>query len=321
MSSLKLKFVMLLALASCMPIAVSANTAPLSIVVAATPGGASDILARLLSQKLQPILKRTVVVENKPGANAIVGATYVANAQADGTTLLLADKTTVALNPVLQKKLPYSAKALRAVADLARIDFFFAARKEAPYHTWAEMLSYAKRNPGRVSVATTGLGSGSHISLELMARKFDTSFINVPYKGMTQAVQAVMGGNTDAALSGPEGVVADQSSNRMQLLAVSSESRSKLAPNVPTLKELGYEDVLILPTGFTLYAPANTPDRMVDELNRAIGQALQDPEILSRMDGYGLTLDYQDVATSTLRMNEWGEKLSNIVADLKIKLD
>lgn len=318
MLSLRRKLIML-ALASCTPLTAYADP-PLSIVVAAAPGGASDILARLLSQKLQPILKRTVVVENRPGANSIVGAAYVANAHADGSVVLLADKTTVALNPILQNKLPYSAKALRAVADLARVDFFFAVRSEAPYRTWADMLAYAKRNPGGVSVATTGAGSGSHISLELMGRKFDTSFTNIPYKGMAPAVQAVMGGNTDAVLSGPEGVVADQSSHRMVLLAVSSESRSKLAPDVPTLKELGYEDAFILPTGFTLYAPVATPDQTVDELNHAIKLALQDPDILDRLDRDGLALDYQDVATSTQRMSEWSKKLANIVADLKITL-
>lgn len=316
----------LLGTMACMPVAIcpAVSLAQLpgmvSIVVPAATGGALDNLTRLVAQKLQPVLGSTVVVENRPGANAVVGTTYVSKADTNGGLLLLADRTTVAVNPLLYSKLPYDANAITGISDIAKLDFFFVVRSGAPYKTWEEMAAFARANPGKISVGTPGTGSAPHLSMELVGRSIGAKFTHVPYRGMGPAVNDILGGNIDAVIMGPE-VWQHISGGRIRVLASGAEKRAPLLPDTPTLRELGFTEPLLLPTTFALFAPTGTSDAKLDMLNAAIRKVMADPDLIARFEA----LYIQPVASSPADVQkdvaQLRDRMAKVIREVGVTLD
>ena len=280
------------ALAACALIpmwAAAQSPGNITFIVPYPPGSAPDLLARVVSAKAQSRLGQSVIVENRPGANAIVGSQFVSQARPDGLTYLLVDRMTLVANPLLYPSLPYDPKALTAITDVGRTNLLLTTRSDAPYGNWKEFITYAQANPGKISIGTGGQGSVHHISLELLSAATGSKFTHVPYKGITPAVQDMLSSQISGVISGVEVIRPHMAGGKLRVLGIGAQERSPLLPEVPTLKELGFANPILLPTTFTLFAPPRTPEPATARLADAVRAVLAEPDTAARLADTGIT--------------------------------
>lgn len=255
---------------------------PIHLVVPFTPGGNVDVVARIVAQGMAEDLKQPVIVENKAGANAAIGAEFVAHAKPDGYTALFATAETHALNPYLRKSLPYDPlKELPAVGIVDRFPFSIVVSPGVPAKDLRQFVDYAKANPGKLNFSSWGNGSTSQIAFEQIKQVTGTDLVHVPFQGAAAAITAVAAGDVQAFVV-PLSVAQPQSANgRVKLLAVMSDQREAAAPEVPTAKEQG---ILVSISGWHVLAvPAGTPADVMQRLNRALNAANASPEVKERL--------------------------------------
>jgi tripartite-type tricarboxylate transporter receptor subunit TctC len=260
---------------------------PLHVVVPFTPGGNVDIVARIVAQGMAEDLKQSVIVENKPGANAAIGAEAVARAKPDGYTVLLATAETHALNPHLRKNLPYDPlKDLPAVGIVDRFPFSLVVAPQLPVKSLGDFVAYAKQNPGKLNFASWGNGSTSQIAFEQLMQVAGIKLVHVPFQGASPAITAVAAGNVHAFVV-PLSVAAPQARDgRVKLVAVTSERREESAAEVPSAKEQGVP--LVMSGWHVLAVPAGTPPAVMQRLNRALNEANARPEVKERLAKAGV---------------------------------
>jgi len=245
---------------------------PVHLVVPFTPGGNVDVVARIVAQGMADDLKQSVVVENKPGANAAIGAEYVARAKPDGYTVLLGTSETHALNPHLRKSLPYEPlKDLPAVGIVDRFPFSLVVSTSLGAKDLRGFVAYAKANPGKLNFASWGNGSSSQIAFDQIEQVTGMDLVHVPFQGAAPAIAAVAAGNVQAFVV-PLSVAQPQAAEgRVKLLAVTSDKREAAAPDVPTAREQG---VPVSISGWHVLAvPAGTPPEVMQRLNHALDAA------------------------------------------------
>ena len=257
---------------------------PVKLVVPFPAGSATDQIARVIGQQLQEGLGQPFVVENKPGAQGSIAATEVARAAPDGYTLMVGTNTPLAANPSLFKKLNYDpAKDFAPIARLGTISFMIMVRPDFPAKNLKEFLNYSKSNPGKLSA---GYGSaGSQVSQALLRSMGKIDFIDVPYKGLPQAITDVMGGQISFTFADLANALAQIKGGKLHGIAVTSAKRSPLAPDVPAIAEElpGYE----LIAWFALVAPAGTPAPVIARVHEVISKSLGRPEVKARFDTLG----------------------------------
>jgi tripartite-type tricarboxylate transporter receptor subunit TctC len=257
---------------------------PVKVLVPFPAGSATDQVARVIGAELQAALGQPFVVENKPGAQGSIAATEVARAAPDGYTLMVGTNTPLAANPSLFKKLNYDpAKDFAPVARLSTISFMIMVRPDFPAKSFKEFLAHAKANPGKLSA---GYGSaGSQVSQAMLRSMGRIEFIDVPYKGLPQAITDVLGGSISFTFAALANALAQIKGGKLRGIAVTSAKRSALAPDVPAIAEElpGYE----LIAWFALVAPAGTPAAVVARLHEVTAGALAKPEVKARFDALG----------------------------------
>jgi tripartite-type tricarboxylate transporter receptor subunit TctC len=257
---------------------------PVKLVVPFPAGSATDQIARVIGQQLQESLGQPFVVENKPGAQGSIAASEVARAAPDGYTLMVGTNTPLAANPSLFKKLSYDPmKDFAPVARLGTISFMIMVRPDFPAKNLKEFLGHAKANPGKLSA---GYGSaGSQVSQAMLRSMGKIDFIDVPYKGLPQAITDVLGGQISFTFADLANALAQIKGGKLRGIAVTSQKRSALAPDVPAIAEElpGYE----LIAWFALVAPANTPAPVVARLHDVTAKSLAKPEVKARFDALG----------------------------------
>jgi tripartite-type tricarboxylate transporter receptor subunit TctC len=254
---------------------------PVRIIVPNAAGGPTDFLARSIGQKLSARIGQPVVIENRPGAASIVGTETVARSRPDGYTLLLATMGALALNPAIYSKLPYDpAKDLAPVGLISVTSNVLSIRSSLPIHSVAELIAYAKREPDKLTFASVGVGSSSHLAGELLKSIAEIQMRHVPYKAGASIKFDVQEGFVDMAF-GPEGSTYrdfKDSGGKRRVLMVTGKSRSALFPDVPTAREAGlegYEQTI----WFGLNAPAGTPAAIIERLNRELNTILETPQM------------------------------------------
>ena len=263
-------------------VAVAQTAQPVRIIVPFPPGGGSDLFARLVAPGLSELLKQTVIVENKPGAGGSIGADMVAKSPPDGRTLLVSDSAAYSISPSLYPKLPYAAKDLMPVVDVARFANVLLVPANSPYSTFDELLKAARKNPGKLSIASAGNGSSPHLTAEKFQREAGLSLIHVAYKGSGPAISDTIGGQVDMVFSGLPSVTELLKSGRLRAIAIASAQRSPFAAEVPTMSEAGvpgFESLI----SQGLFAPAGTPAATVGRLNAAINQVMNSKELATRL--------------------------------------
>jgi tripartite-type tricarboxylate transporter receptor subunit TctC len=261
---------------------------PITLVVPFTPGGTTDILARLIGQKLEVALGQTVIIENKAGAGGSVGAASVANAPPDGHTLLLAHIGTLAVNPGLYPSLPYDPlKSFAFVSMLARVHNVLAINPGLPVNSLAELIAYAKARPGDLNYASGGNGSAAHIATEAFADAAGLKLQHVPYRGTAPAVQDLLGGRVQMTFTGAPVLLPLVREGKLKGLGVSGLERIADAPTIPTLAEAGPLPGFEASQWYGLVATAGTPRPVLERLTQATQKAFADPEIARRLAPQG----------------------------------
>ena len=260
---------------------------PIRIVVPFAPGGASDILARLLGKELGERLKQPVIVENKPGAGGTIGADLVAKSPPDGYTLLLADVSVVMTFPSLYPALPYQAKDLIPVANIATFGLIMIAPASSRFNSLADIVAAEKAAPGKLNMASPGSGSSNHLTLERLNAIAGTKIVHIPYKGTGPAINDVVGGQVDLTFASGSASKALLDGGKVKAIAVTSSTRNPLLPQVPTIAEsglVGFESI----AGQGLFAPAGTPRDIVSKLNAEVNAIIKTKEMQEQWTKMGI---------------------------------
>lgn len=248
-------------------------TKPIKIIVNFAPGGAADQLARLIAPPLHEALGQSVLVENKGGAGGNLGADFVAKSPADGYTFLMASGGTVSINPYLYPKMPFDpAKDLVPVASVARVPFYLVVRTDSPVKDFKGLIADLKAHPGQRSFGSPGNGSSPHLAAEMMKSETGTFAVHVPYRGAAPALTDLLGGQINF-LFDPGIALQHVKAGKLRMLAVGSPLRAPQVPDVPTLDELGLKG-FDADAVFGLYAPAGTPQAVVDRVNTEVNRVL-----------------------------------------------
>lgn len=251
---------------------------PIRIVVPLAPGGPIDLLTRAMAENMSTSLKQPIVVENKPGAAGNIGAEFVAKAAADGHTLLAALGTTLSVNPHVYPKMPIDMlKDLKPVVNMASTSQMLVVHPSVPANSLAEFIALAKKEP--MSYAHAGHGSPGHLAMEYFRLKTGLPVMTpVPYRGNAPLVTDLLGGQVKVGFVATAGVIQHVRSGRLKGFAVSSQERSSLAPDLPTIAESGYPDFNFV-TFFVLLAPSGVPDATLATLERDARQALMNDDL------------------------------------------
>jgi len=251
---------------------------PIRLIVPFAAGGGADVVARIVSKKASEILGQAIVVENKGGAAGAIGTEQVAKASPDGYTLLLGQSGPISINPAVYEKLPYDAiKDFQPITLTTVYPYILVVNAKSPAKTLQDLVAEAKKNPGKLNYGSAGVGGANQLVTELLSERAGIKMTNVSYRGTAPAVQDLIAGRVDLVFSDPVSALGQLQSGNLRALAVSSKTRSDIAPQVPTVAESGY-------AGFDavgwhgILAPAHTPPAIVNKLHDAIVQALHDPD-------------------------------------------
>ena len=262
-------------------------TKSIKLVVPFAPGGAADTTARMLSEPLSKKLGQTVIVENKPGGGATIGANYVVSAPADGYTLLYTTPGPQITNPYLMSKLPYDPD--RDLVPVTRISWFpnvLVVSPKLPVNNVAELIEYARKNPGKVNFGSAGIGASSHLAGELFKSDAKIDITHVPYKGTAQAMQDLIGGNLQMVIDSLSVYLPYIKSGQVRAIGIAMPQRSPLLPEVPPVADQlkGFEATAVN----YLTVPAGTPAAVINKLNQAVVEVMADPALQERMIGMGM---------------------------------
>jgi len=258
---------------------------PIKLVVTVPPGGASDFVARNMSEGLGKELGASIVIENKAGANGTIAAAFVARSPADGYTLLQAGISTHGIGPYFYNSLPYSTfKDLIPVGALAEFPIILAVNANLPVKTVDDLVKLAKTRS--LSFASAGTGSAPHMSGELFNIETGSKIVHVPYKGSAPAVVDVASGQVDMMFDGVPSLLPHIKSGKLRPIAAVSVKRNSQLPDLPTFSELGYP-MMVASVWYGLMAPAGTPSSIVDKLNTALNKTLSDPGLQAKLEENG----------------------------------
>lgn len=294
---------------------------PIRILIPFAPGGTSDILARLLQPYLQSALGQSVVVENRTGANGNIAVDMVAKSPPDGYTLVLTDLGNLTISPSVMK-LPFDvAKDFNAVTVLAYTPHLLAVNPERPYKTVAELIAYAKANPDKLNYATAGLGSTPHLAGARFAHSLGLKFTFIPMKGGAEAIQQVVGGHADALFNGMIATLPHVNNGKLRGLAVSSATRSALAPDLPTVSEAAGLKDFVTGSWQGFLAAKGTPPEILERLYVEIDKTTKIAEVAARLRELGANpVLYKPAQSDTWRAEEV-ENWAKVVKDTGIKLE
>jgi tripartite-type tricarboxylate transporter receptor subunit TctC len=258
---------------------------PVRFVVGYPPGGATDILARLIGQRLSEKLGQQFVIENKPGAGNNIGTEAVVNAEPDGYTILLVNPANY-INASLYTNLKFNfVRDIAPVASFNRVPNVMTVNKDVPVKTVAEFIAYAKANPGKINMASSGNGTSVHLSGEMFMSMADVKMQHVPYRGAAPAITDMLGGQVQVIFDNMPSIIQHIRSGSLRALAVTTTERSSQLPDVPTVAETvpGYEASALFGVG----VPKKTPPEIIEKLNKDINEVLAEPGIKARLIDLG----------------------------------
>ncbi len=260
---------------------------PIRLVVPYAPGGVSDITGRIVAQKMAELLGQSVVVENRAGAGGMVGTASVAKSAPDGYTIVLSSLSAYAIGPRMVKAPLYDPVSdFTPIASVALSPTVLTINSELPFQTLQQLLAFAKANPGKLTYGSSGIGSVAHISAEVLRASTGIELVHVPYKSAAQAYPDMIGGSLSMVFDALPSAIQHIRSGKARPIAMMSDRRASLLPEVPTFAEAGYpEATLRLWVG--LHGPANLPDAIVRKMNETVARALAAPDVRERFTSVG----------------------------------
>src|SRR5215471_926145 len=263
---------------------------PVVLVVAFTPGGPSDVLARIVGKKMEQVLGQPFIIENRPGAGGNIAAEGVARAAPDGYTLLMGNNSILATNESLYKHINYSPEKdfipITLIGTQANI---LIVNPEVPAHSLKELIALAKAQPGKINFASSGYGAAAHLAGELFRSEAKINIVHVPYKGAAPALQDVIGGHDQMMFATAASVIGHIEGGRVRALAVTTLKRTKILPDLPTMDEVGLKG-FDASTWHGLVAPAGTPPQVIAVLHDAAVKALNDASVQASLGKLGVDI-------------------------------
>ena len=307
-----------------MPLPVLAQAAypgrPIRLIVPFPAGGATDILARALSQKLGEKIGQPVVVENRPGAGGTIGADAASKSIADGYTLLLATSSTHSIGPAINPKIPYNAETdFTPIASVASSPNVVVVPNTLPVKTMREFIDYARKNPGKLNYASSGNGTIVHLTTEYFKAQSDTFILHIPYRGTALAIPDLVSGKVDVLFDSFVTGMPHVRDGKLRALAVTTAKRSALAPDMPTVAEVlpGFESV----TWFGLYGPKNMPAELTAKIGQAVNAALSDSDVRERFARLGAEPTGGTPQAFAAMVKADSSKWKKIIAERKILVE
>ena len=289
---------------------------PMRIIVTTAAGSGIDQLTRPIAEKLGQRIGRAVVVDNRPGANGAIGVNVAAEGVPDGMTLVSTSNSFV-INGVL-KRFPYDIRTTFApVAQISSQYYMALCPVSLPVNSFAEMLDYARKNPGKITFGSAGAGGASHLAAEVFQKSTGTRFVHVPYKGILQAFNDVMAGHVDMMFGFEASVGPHMHGGKVRVLAVTGAKRHPALPNVPAVSEVvpGY----VMVSWATLVAPPGTPVSVVQKLSAATVEVMRMPEVIERIRLQGYEVVGTNAAATKTQLRQEAERWRKIVPSLGIK--
>ena len=294
---------------------------PVKLVISSPAGGPPDIMARLISDRIAAALGQPIVIENRPGGGGgTIAAKSVLGADPDGYTLMMGTTSSVLIGPLIQKSAGYTADSFAPVAGLAESAEILAVHPSVPANSLAELVKLAKSEPGKLSSGSAGVGSLPHIEGELLKARAGIDMSHVPYRGGGPAVSDLLGGQIQVMFSALTQLLPNVREGRLRALAVTSATRSKLAPEIPTMVESGYDQFVTASVSF-IVAPPNTPVAIRQQINDAVAKALTTPEVeqaFAKIGAYARPMSPDELGASMAeQQRRWGK----IVEQTKIAVE
>ena len=294
-------------------------TKAIKIVVPFAAGSATDLTARGLGAKLQDILKQAIVIDNKPGASGQLGASAVATAPADGYTLLMGTNSTNAANTALFKKLSYDMeKDFAPIANCVSGVNALVVNNDVPVKTVAELIDYAKKNPGKLAYGSAGLGTYSQMRIEMLKMRAGIDILHVPYRGSADAMNDLLAGNVQ--LMNEINVIPHVRAGKLKLLNINYSTRHPDFPDVPTLTEQGYPDT-DLSIQYTIQAPAGTPKEIINAFNQKIVEIAKTPDMIARMQSINVIVPIETPEQTAASQAKAFQENGKLIVEAKISMD
>ena len=293
---------------------------PVRIVVPFPGGGSNDALCRIVGEKLSATWNQPVIVDNRPGAGGNVGAEIVFHAPNDGYTLLCSPPGPLTINQYLYKSLPYDATKFAPITVLALVPNVITARKDLPANSAKELVAYAKANPGKVTYASQGNGSTSHLSAQMFATMAGLDLVHVPYKGEGPALVDITASRVDIFIGNIAAALRFQKAKEVKFLGVTAKSRSPVAPDTPDAAEIGLPN-LIASAWFALAAPAGTPDALVQKINADVVAALKLEDVRTKFLAQGAEPIGQSPAATAAFFKEEEARWSAVIKTANVILE
>lgn len=294
---------------------------PIRLVVPVSPGGTTDILARVVGQILAQNLGQGVAVDSKPGAAGSIGALEVARAPADGYTFLVATASTHAVAPAMNPQLKYNpVNDFTPIALLAEANNVLLVSPGVGAKSMQELLAIAKQKPGFLNYSSSGIGSFAHLGFEYLAHQAGVQLTHVPYKGTASSISDLVSGSVHMALDAVPSALPHVKEGRLRGVAVSGPRRSSLAPEIPTIAESGVPGFAVT-SWFGLYAPKNLPPEIAQRMNEEVNKVLRSPEIVAKFASMGIEATPMSPAGFADMVAKDTVRWRNVVRDAKIKLD
>lgn len=260
---------------------------PVKVVVPSVAGGPIDAVSRLVSARLATRLGASFYIENKPGSNVQIGTSYVARSEPDGYTLLTTAPAHIA-NPLLYSKLPYDPlKDLTGVAMMAQVPLLLVVNADLPIHSVADLIAWGKAHPDRLRYGSSGVGSGANLVGELFSMHAGIKLDHVPYKGAAAVMPDLLGGRLEVMIDTLQLFAPYIKAGKLRAIAFTSARRMPAMPNVPTLAESGYPEV-VANSWLAIVTPARTPQGVIDKLAHAVGEVLMEPQVRKQITDYGM---------------------------------
>lgn len=306
-----------LALGAAMPAALAQSSKPIRLVVPFPAGGATDLFARTLSQKMGERLGTSIVIDNKPGAGGSLGSDMAAKATADGQTLLFTTTSTHSIGPAIGAKLPYdTVRDFTPIAHVGNAPSIMLVPNSSPAKTVKEWIEYAKKNPGKLNYASSGNGTIVQLTAELFKAQAGVFVTHIPYKGTGLAIPDLVAGQLDVLFDSLSTGMPHVRDGRLRALAVTTLKRTPLAPDLPPVADTlpGFESS----TWFGLYGPKGLPAEVVSRVNAAANQALSDPEVRAKLTTLGIEPVTSTPAQFAKMVADDQAKWKRIIAERKI---
>jgi tripartite-type tricarboxylate transporter receptor subunit TctC len=292
----------------------------IKIIVPFPAGGTADTLPRIVADKLRQKWNQTVIIENRSGAGGNIGAEAVASSTPDGYTLLASPPGPIAINQSLYKKLSFRPEDLMPVTLLATAPNVLDVRPDFPAKTVKELIDYARANPDKVSFASQGNGTTSHLTAILFEKLTGTKMVHVPYRGTTPALQDIMGNTVDLFFDNLGSSLSLHNGGKLRILGVAGPERAPLLPDVPTVREAGVPDFVAV-TWFALMAPKGTPEAVVAKLNAAVTSILKEPDVQAQFAKLGVQPAPMDISATAKFIDEERVRWGDIIKSADVTLD